>query len=233
LVWNIFLKDICKMDKNKKGWISITLLLFAIIYCFGFPKAKYESLNILSQLKIPLEIDEWQGREVEQEWNIEDEKYNFISQAFECEYVNNGKNLFLLILDADNFHNPKVCSNGSGFKVRELNDPELHVLNRTFQAHSLYIEKDTEGFLIIYWICIDKDIVDWTGQKIKQLWFSLINKKKAGLMIRLDIPTKEDHIEDALRLAKEFIEDLGQTISPDQAGYIFGNPKIVPGLSRN
>ena len=223
------------MNINKKGWITIALLLFAIIYCFGFPKAKkYEGLNILSELKIPLEINGWQGKDVEQEWNIEDEAYSFISQAMDREYVNmDGKNLFLLVLDAGNFHNPKVCSNSSGFKVGELNDLEFHVLNRTFRAHSLYAEKDADGFLIIYWICIDKNIVDWTGQKIKQLWFSLINKKRAGLMIRLDIPTEEGNVEDALRLAKEFITDFGQAIPPDQASYIFGNPKIVSGLSRN
>lgn len=221
------------MNINKKGWITIALLLFASIYCFGFPKAKkYESLNILSEVKIPLEINGWQGKDVEQEWNREDEAYNFISQAVDREYVNmDGKNLFLLVLDAGNFHNPKVCANGSGFKVIELNDSEFHVLNRTFQAHSLYAEKDADRFLLIYWICIDKNIVDWTGQKIKQLWLSLIDKKRAGLMIRLDIPMKEGSIEDAFRLAKEFIADFGQAISPEQAGYIFGNPVTVSGLS--
>ncbi|MCF6156577.1 MAG: EpsI family protein [Candidatus Brocadia sp.] len=219
------------MNTNKKGLITIIILLSAIIYCFGFHKTKkYESLNILSELKIPLEISGWQGSDVEQEWN-KNEEYNFISQALDREYVNmDGKNLFLLILDAGNFHNPKVCVNGSGFKVIELNDSEFHVLNRSFQAHSLYAEKDADRFLIIYWICIDKNIVDWTGQKIKRLWLSLIDKKSAGLMIRLDIPTKEDSIEDAFRLAKEFIADFGQAISPEQAGYIFGNPVTFSGL---
>lgn len=220
------------MNKKKKGLIPIALLLCAIIYCFGFPKAKYESLNILSQLKIPLEINGWQGRDVEQEWNMEGEEYNFVSQALDREYVNaDGKNLFLLALDAGNFHNPKVCSNSSGFKVIELNNLEFHVVNRTFQAHSLYTEKDADGFLIIYWICIDKNVVDWTEQKIKQLWFSLINKKRAGLMIRVDVPTKEDTIGDALKLAEDFIADLGWAISSDQASYIFGNPGTVADLS--
>src|SRR5574337_1009000 len=196
-----------KMDK--KGWVVIALLLTAIICCFGFPRTKYVSMNVLSQLKIPFEFNDWQGRDVEQEWNFEDEKYRFINQALDREYAKvDGKNLFLLVLDAGNFHNPKVCSHSAGFRIRELSDQEFHVLNRAFRAHCLYIEKNAEGFLIIYWICIDKDIVDWTSQKIKQLWFSLVNKKRAGLMIRLDIPTKEDNIDDATKMTKEFIANL-------------------------
>ncbi|MDN3515613.1 MAG: EpsI family protein [Candidatus Brocadia sp.] len=213
------------MNNSNKAWIIIALLLSAIIYCFGFPKVKYVSVNMLSRLNIPFEINGWQGRDMDQEWNIEAEEYNFISQALDREYVNvDGKNIFLLILDAGNFHNPKVCSNSSGFTVRELHDSEFQMLNRTVKAHTLYIKKGDEGFLISYWICIDKNIVDWTGQKIRQLWFSLIGKKRAGLMIRLDVPANEDAIEDALRLSKEFVADLAQTIPQDQVGYIFGNP---------
>lgn len=213
------------MSINKKGWITIAILLFTSIYCFALPKAgKYEGLNVLSQLEIPLKFNGWQGKDVEQEWNREDEAYNFISQTLDREYVNrDGKNLFLLILDAGNFHNPKVCSNSAGYKVTELNDLEFHVLNRNFRAYSLYIENDADGFLMIYWMCIDKNIVDWTGQKMKQLWFSLMNKKSAGLMIRLSIPTKEDGMVSALQLAKEFFADFGSAIPPEQAGYIFGN----------
>lgn len=221
------------MHKNKKELITVALLLFTIIYCFGFSRSKkYEGLNILSQVMIPLEVDEWQGMDVEQEWNTEDEEYDFVSQSVYREYVaRDGKSLFLLVLDADNFHNPKVCSNSSGFSVRELEDVEFHVPNHKFQAHSLYVEKDAEGFLLIYWMCIDKNIVDWTEQKMKQLWFSLINKKRAGLMIRLDVPTKEENIGDALKWAKDFIADLGQAMPSDQVSYILGSARAGSDVS--
>jgi hypothetical protein len=67
------------MSINKKGWITIAILLFTSIYCFTFPKAKYESQNIISQLKIPLEFTGWLGTdtEAEQDWNSDDEKYAF------------------------------------------------------------------------------------------------------------------------------------------------------------
>ena len=198
-------------------------MLFTIIFCFGFSgtKAKYESQDIISRLEIPYEIKDWQGKDIEQEWNLENvTNYN---QIFEREYINKeGKNLFLLILDADDFHNPKVCSKGAGFKVKELNDTEFHVLNRTVKAHTLYVEKDTDGFLVTYWVSIDGNITDWTEQKVKQLWFSLMDKESTGLMIRVDVPCKEDGIDNALQIVQSFIADLGQAIPLEIADYIFG-----------
>jgi len=209
-----------------KFWIVIILLLSSIIYCFAFPKAKYVSTNILPQLRIPYKMAGWQGKDVTEELNLDDERYNFISQVFAREYVNSyGENLLLLILDAGNFHHPKVCFSSSGFKIRELNNPEFHILNRKFKGHCLYAQKPTEGFLVIYWICIDKKIVDWTEQKIKQLWFSLFKKERVGLMIRLDMPTREGKIESSLTVAKDFIDDLSQTLASEQVDYIFGSPQ--------
>lgn len=208
---------------DDKGWFAVTVLLIAVIYCFSSSKAKYVSNDILLQLEIPFEMNSWQGKDTEQEWLTEEEKYNFIGNLFDREYVNkDGKNLYWLILDAGNFHNPKVCSSGAGFKVRDLNNTKFSIFNRTLTAHCLYIEKDTEGYLMIYWLCIDKNIVEWTGQKINELWHSLINKKKAGLMIRFDIPCREETIEEALKLAIEFMTDLHRAIPANQLDYIFG-----------
>ncbi|OQX79320.1 MAG: EpsI family protein [Candidatus Omnitrophica bacterium 4484_70.1] len=212
------------MKKYKKNQIVIiAVLLLTIIYCFIFPKPKYVSPDIIPQLKIPYKISDWRGKDVAEELNLLDNRYNFISDIFARVYINfYGESLLLLILDAGNFHHPKVCFGSSGFKIKELNDTEFNFSNHKFKAHTLYTEKNNESFLIIYWICIDKKIVDWTEQKIKQLFFSLFNKEKVGLMIRLDIPTKENDIEDHLKLAKEFIKHLSQNIPSEQADYLFG-----------
>lgn len=210
--------------KNYRVLIVNIILIAAIVYSFGFSKPKYESANILSQLQIPYDIGEWHGEDTDQSWRLEDERFNFISGMLQRKYDKaNGQSLYLTILDAGNFHNPKVCSNSSGFKVRELNDPALVLLNRNLKAHAIFADKENEGYLIVYWICINKDIVDWTEQKIKQLWFSLTNKKNVGLMIRLDIPTNEKNITNDLTLAEEFVLSLGNILSNDNAEYIFGS----------
>ena len=212
--------------KPVRFWIVIILFLSSIILSFAFPKAKYVGTGFISKLKIPYTISEWQGKDITEnlDLNVEDDRYKFISGALAYEYVNkDGMNLLLLILDAGNFHHPHVCYTSSGFTVKELKDTEFHTLNSTFKANTLYIEKGGESFLSFYWISIDKKIAhEWMEQKLKQLYFSLFNKRRVGLMVRLDIPIREDNIEDALSLSKEFISNLSQTLPPEQADYIFG-----------
>lgn len=214
------------MHEYLKPYIALAWISFALVYCFSFPGTKYTSPEVFSRLEIPYTMNSWQGIDIRDEWNLEDKKYNFISQILERRYVNaHNKNLFFSILNAGNFHNPKVCSHGAGFKVSELNDQEFHLAGRTLKTHALYAQKNTEGFLLIYWICIDKGIVDWTKQKIKELYFSLFNKNRVGFMIRLAIPSTEDTLEDALALAQEFVHDLYRGLTPKDADYIFGSKK--------
>jgi len=199
------------------------ILICAIAASFGLPKVKYKSPDILSKLEIPQRIAGWRGKDVSQEINLKDERYNFIGEVFARAYFNKyGEKLLFLILDAGNFHNPKVCFGSSGFTLKELPDLKLKVLGRDFKARVLYAQKGQEGQLLIYWICIDRKIVDWTEQKIKQLWYSMFNKEKAGLMARLDIPAREETLDNSLKLAKEFISDISSKIPSEQADYIFG-----------
>lgn len=212
----------------------IILLSAAIIYSFCFPKAKYTSPDILSQLEIPYKIQNWQGEDAAEEINPEDERYYFVSEVFAREYSCLDRNsqftgksaygydAFLVILDAGNFHHPRICFKGAGFVMKELNDTELHILGRTIKAPTLYAQKGSESLLVLYWICIDKELVNWTEQKIKQLWFSMFNRKKTGLMIRVDIPVEKGDIESSLATAKEFFKEISQNIPPEQIDYIFG-----------
>jgi len=212
--------------KPVRFWIVIILLLSSIILSFAFPKAKYAGTGFISQLKIPDSFSEWQGKDItgNLDLNVEEDRYKFISGALAYEYVNkNGKNLLFIVLDAGNFHHPKVCYTSAGFTVKELKDAEFHTLNSTFKAHTLYTEKGGQGFLSFYWIIIDKKIAhEWIEQKIKQLYFSLFNKKRVGLMVRIDIPAQKDNVKDAIIPAKQFVNDLSQALPPEEADYIFG-----------
>ena len=212
--------------KPVRFWIVIILLLSSIILSFAFPKAKYEGTGFISQLKIPDTFSEWQGKNITENLDLsaEEDRYKFISGALAYEYVNkDGMKLLFIILDAGNFHHPKVCYSSAGFKVKDLKDAEFHTLNSTLKAHALYTEKGGEGFLSFYWISIDKKIAhEWIEQKIKQLYFSLFNKKRVGLMVRIDIPTQEENIKDAIIPAERFVSDLSQALTPEKADYIFG-----------
>lgn len=208
---------------HKKYWVIIVLLLFAIIYSFSSSKAKYVGKNVFHQLNIPYDIGDWKGRDTLDELNLDKDTYRFIDQVIDREYVNiNGDSFFFTVLDAGNFHSPKVCCRGQGFNIRDLGIKELRISDSVIEANNIFVNNKNDGFLLIYWMCIDKKIVDWTEQKIKQLWYSLINKKRAGLMVRIDIPCNESGINEALISANEFLLTLKEMLPLKKAEFIFG-----------
>jgi EpsI family protein len=210
------------MPKNKSV-IVLILLGAALLVSFGLAKPKYQSPDMLSKLNVPSSFNDWQSKDASSEFNPDDLRYNFISRIFARDYTNkSGENLLFLILDAGNFHNPKVCYGASGFKITDLPIQKFEANNRIISANAVFFEKPDENYVIIYWICINKKVVDWTQQKWLQLWYSLFNKQKVGLMARLDIPADPKNIDSALKLAKEFISQISSHMPPDQSEYLFG-----------
>jgi len=205
--------------------VTILLLTLTAAYCFFFPKPKYESPEILSKLNIPMKMHTWYGKDVSNTLDLKDQLYGFVSEVFARVYMStySRETLLFLLLDAGNFHNPQVCLGGSGYKMKNLGQREFNVLNRKIKANVLHGESETKDLLIVYWMCIDKKQVNWTQQKIKEFWLSLFNKERIGLMVRLDVPLKNNDIKKGLALTQEFLTDISKEIPSDQAEYIFGN----------
>jgi len=106
--------------KNLKQIFVVAVIGIAILIAFALPKPKYQGLNILKQINIPTEFGQWSGKDVAQDLNINDDRYKFISDIFARTYTNKeGASLLFLILDAGNFHNPKVCFGSSGYTIKE------------------------------------------------------------------------------------------------------------------
>jgi len=215
---------------NTKPLIVIMLLACVMFISFAMPQAKYVGTGYISNLKIPDSFSGWTGKDVREEvglGNINSATYNFVSGAFASQYTNPDKgSLLFIILDAGNFHHPKVCFTGAGFEIKELPDAEFRFKDRTLKAHSLYTTKRNSRNLSLYWIVIDKKVAHkWIEQKAKQLFFSLFGKKRVGLMVRIDIPVKGDTINEAASLAKEFISDLNQSLTPKDIDYLFGKSR--------
>ncbi|MFA5256320.1 MAG: exosortase C-terminal domain/associated protein EpsI [Candidatus Omnitrophota bacterium] len=208
---------------NKTRYIIVMAILIAVIgISYGLPRAKYTSPKIVSKLNLPYRIYSWYGRDFSKSFNPNDLRYNFISEVFAQLYTRFDDRVLLLILDAGNFHNPKACFRGSGFAVTDLPDTEFKAGKKRFKAKTLFFEKPGESYVVIYWLCIDKKITDWTGQKIKEFIFAVLNKQKTGLMIRLEIPAAKDGTDAAIKLAKEFISDLSDKLNEEQSDYLFG-----------
>lgn len=209
--------------KSKKFFIVPALIILTAIASFLLPKTKYHSPDILSKLKIPERFNYWISKDISNTLNPNDLRYNFISRIFAREYTNKYRQrLSFLILDAGNFHNPKVCFGSSGFKITDLPSQEIKIKNRVLKTHAGFYEKPGGSYVIVYWICINKKTVDWAEQKLLQLTYSLFNKEKVGLMVRLDIPATAQTTDSALKLAHEFITQIAQQIPQEQADYLFG-----------
>ncbi len=217
-----------KLEKVKL-LISSLLIFLSIVYINFFPKAKYEAKSVVLKImeSIPLKIEEWQGRDIEVKEDLKGEIYNFIGKILVREYFNFKfrTSLFFICLDAGNFHYPKVCLKGSGFTTEELTPVEFKINSSKIKAHLVYFYNSKQKFLSIYWICINKRVLHtWTEQKIRQLFYSLFNKKRVGLMIRIDTPLVKD-IQTTLNIVEDFLKKLYNNLPKEEKEYIFGMVK--------
>ena len=205
-------------------YTTIILLLATIVVAFCLPKPRYQSPDIIGTLDIPETMRGWRSIDRSKELQLQkDDRYAFVSDVFAREYTTDYReNLLFLVLDAGNFHHPKVCFGSSGFKISELKDVELSANGRTFKAKALFAQKGTGGSVIIYWMVINKKQVSWSGQKFQQLWYQLFSKEKIGVMGRMDIPIESNNTQFALNLAQKFMRDISPTIPQDDAEYMFG-----------
>lgn len=190
---------------------------------FALSKPKYASLNVLPKLNIPAEFNGWTSKDISQQLNTQEKQYNFVNNVFARVYTNpQGQEILLLVLDAGNFHNPKTCYGTSGFTTTELTDTNFQIPTKQFNTTTLYLTKSDTHLVLIYWLCINKKLIGWSGQKVQEFFYTLSNKKKAGLMVRLDIPSSPDNKKSAIQLAQSFIADLSKSVSPQDLEYLFG-----------
>lgn len=207
----------------KNPVLIIVLLLVTMGASFFIPLPKYTSLNILSTIDIPTQMPGWRSVDVSKELNLKDERYNFINNVFARIYYNGyGEQVLFLVLDAGNFHNPKVCYTSTGFKVQELQDASFDFGQKRMHTTALHMDKPQQGLYMFYWLCIDQKIQTWGGQKLAELWSTLLNKKKAGLMVRMEIPDQFRTPQQAESLAQDLLGAINKAIKPEQREFVFG-----------
>lgn len=217
-------------SRSKLNFVIIGLfLVLCVCVVYFLPRAKYEGKAITAEIldSIPVNSGKWQGNDIKDIGdNLENEVYNFISRIFARQYAhtdNPEQFVFLVVLDAGNFHYPKICFRGAGFETEELPPRALVLEQGEIQAHLMLSKKKNEQLLSIYWICIDKEIVPtWAQQKVKQLYYSLFNKKRVGLMMRVDIPVTEN-IDNSVKTAETFLNELYQATPSQYREYIFSD----------
>ncbi len=206
--------------------LALCIILSGIYFIYFTPKKKYrsrkEAVKILNS--IPKEFSVWKGIDIE---NIENkfkgDFYNFLNRVFVRKYSRNNKKdfLYLIILDAGNFHYPKVCFKGAGYKTSTYTIKSLKIKGKELKLFSQLNQKGNEKILTLYWIVLDGKVVNsWEEQKIRQFFYSLFNKKHVGFMIRIDIPLIDE--EKTKNDINEFLSELYDNMHPKDRKYIFG-----------
>lgn len=212
-----------------KSWIVLILLLCSVAISYSIPRETYIGSDIISKINVPIKINEWQGEDVSNQLKLDMtiDTNKFIFETKIIQYINNqGDRLNLIILDASNFHHPNVCFTAAGYEIKELDDTTITLPGQIIQAKTLYTEKNKQSTVSLYWIVIDKKITyNWIEQKIKQLYFSMFNKKRIGLMVRFDLTTDKENIDSAIKTVKQFIIGLNHTLSAEKSEYLFGKIK--------
>ena len=220
-----------KKNADIKSKLNLTITGLILVLCifivYFMPRAKYQGKAITAQIleSIPESGQRWQGGEIlDTGGDLEGNIYNFISRIFARQYINSAdanQDVLFIVLDAGNFHYPKVCFQGAGFTAEELPQRELSLAPGKIKVQLLLNKKKDEQLLSIYWICIDKKIVSsWAEQKAKQLYYSFFNKERVGLMIRMDIPVSGS-IDNSINIAEDFLNDIYKNIPEQYKNYIF------------
>ncbi len=214
--------------KPLKFHIASSILILTILVSFALPRHKYQGTSILTDLNIPFTLtNQWKSVDYSTDLSTtKDDRFNFLSGAFARIYgTREGKSLLFLILDAGNFHHPQLCYGSSGFKIKELSETPLTTPNKIIKVKTFLAEKGAggrESIVVMFWMCIDGQKVNWTEQKFTQLWHSLFNKKQVGLMSRLDIPVVNGQVNEAVSFGQKFIRDLSAQMPAEKQTWMFG-----------
>jgi len=213
---------------KKLAYIFLTIILILGIGLVYFvPRQKYQSKEITKKIleSVPMQTHFWIGRDIDNViTQFEGDAYNFLSNMVARNFFNPRLKevVTLVVLDAGNFHYPKVCFSGGGFSSNEQEMRKIEIAGKKFPVHILLNEKPGTQILSVYYIIIDKEIVPtWVEQKIKQLVYSLFNKKKVGIMLRVDIEVKNS-FDSSFKVVENFLNDLYLSLNSETQEYLFG-----------
>ena len=217
------------MNKKTIRFIAAYLVIAAGCFCVYFtPQAKYEGKEVVLSVMedVPENFGRWRGKNMSMKIDDENPVYNFLSKAFARFYEDRylpQKGLFFMMVDAGNFHHPRVCMQAGGVRTESLAPRAINVGGREILVQLVLTEGKDSGSLIVYWICIDKKVLRrWIDQKAHQFIYSLFNKKSVGLMVRADIACSRDSIDEGVKYAEKFFSDMYRNFPEESREYLFG-----------
>lgn len=203
--------------------IASILILSAWTVSIAVPQPQYQSTDYLSHISIPHTMPHWISRDISGSLNIRDKRYAFMSKVIAREYRSDlGESLLLLIMDTSNFHNPQICFEGTGFTVNVLPSRDLGVGVGSIRPKLLMTQKGKESTLVVYWMTMDGQPIDWAQGKLKELLLNIFGKKRSGLMCRLDIACQPSSVDVCIDTASDFLDSINSHLNESDTKTVFG-----------
>jgi EpsI family protein len=205
------------MQINQRSYITVVVLLaltFSFLVYVHVGRAKvYSSQGVIELSDFPLEIGEWQGKEIP----LSERTYELLGtrNVIFREYTNStGDSIGLSIVrgsgDRSSFHPPEICYVGGGVELidKSLEDIEL---NSTSIKTNRLVLKDNAGFQVAwYWFTVgDKVTHNYYLQQVYMIFNELLRKDNSGAsLIRISKSVNRQDLTQADDTVKDFISKL-------------------------
>ena len=188
-----------------------------------------EGLNLSS---IPMEIGEWQGKNL----SLPQKIITLLGtkNILMREYKNTkGEQLVLAIVSSssrrDSFHPPELCYLGSGAKLLDKRRKRIKLnKNQWLEVNQLIIEERGRKVLVWYWFTAGgKMVANYYYQQLYLLKERLRKKGSIGTLIRISTPISSDNLKQAGKRGRDFIIKLLPVLTRHFVGRREDNISIV------
>lgn len=213
------------ITRNNRIILAILLVVISLSWIYVFKKNQtYQAAGIFQKLDLPRQIDGWNGQEVKQDLQLGQGLFSYIGAYQMLKYKHqDGRIIFVTLMDAGNFHHPKLCFKGSGYVAQEHANTLLNLQHKTMSVETTFFKKPRENTLVIYWLTVNQHHVNWTEQKAWDLLFRLLGKKREGLIVRIDVLTGSQGVNQSIEAVKDFTRSLSEHVDENTRLYLFGD----------
>ncbi len=205
------------MKNSKQFIVTLSILLVALAVSLPsyliVPSAKEEVLVS----KLPLQIGEWQGRDLP----VEERAFEILEtrNLVLREYAKGDTKVYLYIIySQDNrkvSHPPEVCFEGSGITIVNKDKIQLELVGgKNIFANKLLVEKDGINNTIVYWYKAGEYHIDnYLKQQLRIALSRLQLKRTSGALIRISAEVMPSTPDRALEDVRAFAKDVSAYFS--------------------
>lgn len=204
------------MTFGKEFWISFVSLVTASLL-LGFMPYDEQTPMRKGFAEFPLQIGQWQGRELGMEANIlqvlkvDDymmRRYRNDQSLSVALYAGYYKSM----RQGATYHSPKNCLPGSGWYFVKTGKTQLNVVTPyggAVEINKFVIRKGLQKQLVLYWYQDRGRVITseyWA--KIYMVWDAISKRRTDGAFVRLTVPFTGDGETMAFAQAKAFTEQI-------------------------